>query len=585
MSNKEVDAVIVGGGWVGGIMGAELSKAGLTVVCLERGGDNRNTQEWAKPGMHDEVKFALRMGLMQDAAQETWTMRHNLRESATPIRYLASFLPGTGVGGAGVHWNGQTWRFTPRDFIIRSHTEQRYGAASIPADVSIQDWGITYDQLEPYFDKFEYMAGIAGKAGNIQGKIQPGGNPFEGPRSRDYPVPPMKTPHAPGVFAQAAAKLGYKPFPTPSGNLPTPYTNPDGISRGTCTYCGFCERFGCEVAAKADPTVTVLPVAEKTGRFEMRINSDVFEILHDGKQAHGVRYHDAKGNVQEQRAGIVILGAFIFNNVRLLMLSNMGTQYDPVTGQGTLGKNYAYQVSGAGGASGFFNGTQFKRFMGSGAVGMAIDELYGDNFDHTGLGFIGGGNVACGSSGARPIQSTAVPAGTPLWGAKWKQAIRQYYDSVASVGMQGEVISYKWRYLDLDPRYKDGWGNPLLRMTFDWADNERKMAAYVAPKCGEILKAMGADKVTVNGKMAPHYDVTVYQSTHNTGGAIMGADPGTSVVNNYSQMWAYDNVFVIGASSFPQNAGKNPTGTVGALAYRAADGIINRFVKSPGPLV
>jgi gluconate 2-dehydrogenase alpha chain len=125
MSNKDVDAVIVGGGWVGGIMGAELSKAGLTVVCLERGGDNRNTQEWAKPGMHDEVKYALRLGLMQDAAQETWTMRHNLRESATPIRYMASFLPGTGVGGAGVHWNGQTWRFTELVLVIRSQTEQR----------------------------------------------------------------------------------------------------------------------------------------------------------------------------------------------------------------------------------------------------------------------------------------------------------------------------------------------------------------------------------------------------------------------------------------------------------------------------
>lgn len=583
MSNPEVDVVIVGGGWVGGIMAAELTKAGLTVVCLERGKD-RGTRDFAQPSKHDELRWAVRLGLMQDGAKETYTVRHDLRESALPIRYLASFLPGTGVGGAGTHWNGMTWRFLPRDFVIRSHTEQRYGAASIPSDVSIQDWGITYDELEPYYDQFEFMAGIAGKAGNIKGAIQKGGNPFEGPRAREYPVPPMKTAFAPGLFAWAAGNLGYKAFPTPSANLPSAYTNPDGISRGVCNYCGFCERFGCEVGAKADPTVTVLPVAHRTGRFEMRTECNVFEVVHDGKRASGVRYYDAKGNVQEQHAGIVILGAFIFNNVRLLLLSNMGRPYDPATGQGVVGRNYAYQISGPG-ATGFFKGTRFKRYMGAGSNGMNIDEFNGDNFDHSGLGFIGGGVVGASATGARPIQSLPVPPGTPTWGAKWKQAIREYYDSAMSVGVQGEVISYKWRYVDLDPTYKDAWGNPLLRLTFDWAENERKMAAYVAPRCGEILKAAGADKVAVASKLAPHYDVSVYQSTHNTGGAIMGSDPGTSVVNSYLQMWDYDNVFVIGASAFPQNAGKNPTGTVGALAYRAADGIINRYVKKPGPLV
>ena len=85
------------------------------------------------------------------------------------MRHLGSFLPGAGVGGAGVHWNGQTWRFLPTDFKIRSHTEARYGKKFIPADMTIQDWGVTYDELEPYYDKFEYLCGISGQAGNIQG--------------------------------------------------------------------------------------------------------------------------------------------------------------------------------------------------------------------------------------------------------------------------------------------------------------------------------------------------------------------------------------------------------------------------------
>lgn len=579
MALPEVDVVLIGVGWVGGIMAAELSRAGLNVVGLERG-QSRDTIDFQ--GDHDEIDYAIRMRLMQDVSVETWTLRHSLQESALPLRYMGAFRPGNGVGGSGVHWGAQTWRFLPRDFTIRSSTIQRYGAAAIPSDVTIQDWGITYDEMEPYYDKFEKVAGTAGKAGVLNGNKVKGGNPFEGSRSSEYPLPPALKPHTAALFEKAATKLGYHPFPQPGAIATKPYTNPYGAVMGPCTYCGFCTWYGCEVGAKADAQVTVLAAAMKTGKFELRTSSYVYQIKHSGNKAVSVLYYDGNGNVQEQPAGIVIVCAFPLNNVRLLMLSQMGTQYDPNTGKGLLGKNYAYQ--GSGGATGFFKNVKFKRYMGSGISNICIDDFNGDNFDHTGLNFIGGGNISCGSSGAAPIQSTAVPPNTPLWGSKWKAAIREYYDSVASVGMQGEIISYNWRMLDLDPTYKDAWGNPLLRITYDFADNERNMTAYVAPKCAEILKAMGADLVVPNGTLAPHFDTVPYQSTHNTGGAIMGADPGSSVVNNYLQMWDYDNVFVIGASAFPQNAGRNPTGTVGALAYRAADGIINKYMKSPGPL-
>jgi gluconate 2-dehydrogenase alpha chain len=256
----------------------------------------------------------------------------------------------------------------------------------------------------------------------------------------------------------------------------------------------------------------------------------------------------------------------------------MGAPYDPQTGAGAVGKNYCYQV-GSGG-SGFFERVTFHRYMGSGANGYSMDDFNADNFDHTNLGFIGGGVISCGASGARPIQNLPVPPGTPTWGAQWKAAIRKYYDRVISVGMQGESIAYRTHFLDLDPTYRDAWGQPLLRITFDWEDNERKMAAFGAAKIKDILQATGADTVAVNGQLPAHYDTAVYQSTHNTGGAIMGGDPATSVINNYCQMWDFANVFVVGASAFPQNAGRNPTGTVGALAYRAADGIVNKRVAT-----
>jgi gluconate 2-dehydrogenase alpha chain len=579
--NAKVDAVIIGVGWVGGIIASELTKAGLKVVGLERGG-KRGTANFQDD--HDELAYAIRYELFQNTSRETWTLRHNLRETALPIRQLGSFLPGTGLGGAGVHWNGQTWRFHPRDFTIRTSTIERYGAAAIPAGMSIQDWGITYDELEPYYDRFEKMAGIAGKAGNLAGKLIPGGNVFEGPRSHEYPVVPQPDSHAGSLLRSVATELGYHPFPAPSANLPVPYKNPDGVERGPCTYCGFCERFGCEVGAKADPTVTVIPLALKTGRFDLRMHCNAFFIKNDGKNAQSVLYYDAHGAVQEQAADIVIVASYVFNNARLLMMSKLGTQYDPVAATGQVGRNYAYQTGGAG-ATGYFNEKKFRRYMGSGALGTAIDDLNADNFDHSGLGFIGGGSVSAGASGARPIQSLSVPPGTPAFGRNWKVAIKQYYDRVMSVGFQGESPAYQMHYLDLDPTYRDSYGNPLTRITFDWEANERKMVAYAGTKLLQIMQAINPDIIVGGpGSLPAHYDTVPYQSTHNTGGVIIGADPNTSAVNNYLQMWNAPNVFVVGACNFPQNAGFNPTGTVGALSYRAAEGIL-KYHKTGAALV
>src|SRR5215469_15274264 len=193
MALPEVDVVIVGVGWVGGIIASELTKAGLNVVGLERGHDRGIADYQVK---YDEIRgMGTRSDMFQNTALETWTLRHNPREAALPLRELGSFLPGTGVGGAGVHWSGQTWRFHPRDFTIRSSTVERYGPSFVPDTMSIQDWGITYDQLEPYYDKFEKMAGIAGNAGNLRGQSSPAGIRLKA-RARTStrsPIPPCRT--------------------------------------------------------------------------------------------------------------------------------------------------------------------------------------------------------------------------------------------------------------------------------------------------------------------------------------------------------------------------------------------------------
>lgn len=582
---KPVDVVLVGVGWTGGILAKELAQAGLKVVGLERGEPRDTNPDFQPPRIHDELRYAVYHELMQDLSRETISFRNNLQQRALPMRQQGSFLLGEGVGGSGVHWNGVTWRFLPWDFRALSATLERYGRGILPEDATVQDWGVTYEELEPYYDRFEYTCGIGGKAGNLKGQVQPGGNPFEGPRSREYPNPPMKVTRAMELFRRATAGLGFHPFVQPSANMTRPYTNPDGVQLNPCVYCGFCERFGCEVAAKSSPQVTVLPVAAKTGNFELRTHCNVVRVnlSPDKKRAVSVTYVDLRTGLEYvQPAELICLTSYVFNNVKLMLLSGIGQPYDPVKNEGVVGRNYAYQ--GFTNAGVFFDDKIMNSFMGAGALGMSIDDFNGDNFDHSSLGFIGGANIAVYQTGARPILSRPVPPGTPRWGPQWKQATARYYNRFFNIGAQGGVLSYRGHYLDLDPTYKDAYGLPLLRLTFDWGPNEIKASQYLAGVLRRIVEALKPSKSNVS-PLPERYGIVTYQSTHNTGGAVMGADPKTSAVNRYLQSWDVPNVFVVGASAFPQNAGYNPTGTVGALAYWAADAIKNRYLKNPGPLV
>jgi gluconate 2-dehydrogenase alpha chain len=582
---KEVDVVVLGVGFMGAIIAKELASEGLTVVGLERGKDRETVPDFQAPAIHDELKYSVRKGMMQDVTREAVTFRNNSQQEALPIRQWASFLPGTGLGGAGVHWNGQTFRFQEADFVYRTHIERRYGRKFVDPDTTIQDWGVTYDELEPHFDRFERLLGTGGKAGNIKGKIQPGGNPFEAWRSREYPNPSMQEQYGGALFRKAAMELGYHPFIQPSSNMTRPYTNPEGLHLNACNYCGFCERYACEHYAKATPQTVILPVLLKNRNFELRAGCQVLQINLDstGKQATGVTYVDSQGQEFEQPARLVIVTLYSFNNVRMLLLSGIGKPYDPHTGTGVVGRNYAYQLT-----SDVYiyydEDININPFMAAGASGTLIDDFGGDNFDHGPLGFIGGSYIMSALTSGRPIEFHPVPPGTPPWGKAWKQAVRRHYNHTAHILNHGSCVSTRYNYLDLDPTYKDAWGLPLLRMTFELPENDVRMNEFITAKAVEIGKHMGGKVVAGTPRRRP-YTTTLYQTTHNTGGAIMGADPKTSVVNRYLQSWDVHNVFVPGASAFPQNSSYNPTDTVGALTYWTVDAIKREYLKHPGPMV
>jgi gluconate 2-dehydrogenase alpha chain len=579
-----VDVVIAGGGWTGLLIAKELgSRTPLTVVVLERGGP-RDTAYYATT--MDELDYLVRHRMMQNCSKETVTFRHDVRQHALPLRQFASFLPGIGVGGAGEHWGSESVRHSPDCFELYSKTVERYGAKKLPPDHSIQDWGFAYDEIEPYYTRAEQMIGVSGKAGNIRGKLIEGGNIFEGWRSAEFPTPPGKVTAFGAMFRDAGKSLGYHPFPTPTA-IPTKlYTNPDGVSRPACTYCGYCHA-GCMIACKAQPTNTLIPVIERHKNVSIRTGASVRRILHEGAaskgRARGVTYVDAAGEEVFQPAELVFLAAWTFSNTRLLLLSGVGEPYNPATGKGNVGRNLTLELTFP--AARLFLDKPLNRFMGSHACGFSIGDMDGDLMDHAELPFLRGGILKGNSQGYQPILGFgSVPQSVKSrWGADWKKAAVHYYDRSAPILFNGEVMAYKGHYMDLDPTYKDQDGDPLLRMTLDWQENERRMTDFFVPKAVEIGRAMGAKEVTPFPGLG-HYDARVYQGTQVHGGAIMGASPDRSVVNRYQQSWELSNLFVLGGSAFPQQAYRGPTLTMLALTIRTADAVVDQYIKKPGAL-
>jgi gluconate 2-dehydrogenase alpha chain len=571
--------VMIGGGFTSALASRQLAMKGLDVVVLERGIDRTHTAADEIPAQRDELRWAIRHSNAQNIASETYTVRHNSSDTALPARRLEAFIPGEGVGGAANHWNGQSWRWAEYDPTLRTRLEQRYG--KLPADLTVQDWGVTYAELEPYHDLWEKLFGVAGKAGNLRGKIQAGGNPFEAPRQNEFPQPPLAMLEAGLVFNEAANKLGWRPFQLPAANSPGAYTNPDGMQLAPCQYCGHCERFLCESNAKASPQVLLYPWLLQRKGFELRTGMHVTGIDYDknAKKAIAVRYIDLNsGEEYIQPADVVVLAAFTMTNSKLLLISGIGRPYDPKTRRGVVGRNFCHQTTS--GVTVFFKDRWINPFMATGSSQNVADEWNNDNFDHSGLGFHGGGYVYSNITNGRPIETRPVPSGTPRWGSAWKKATADWYAHAFTIGVHGSCYAHPDNYLSLDPTYRDAFGQPLARMTFDFRENELKMSAYVTQKAADLARATDA---TIVGPVTPRtgpYDVRVYQTTHVTGGTPMGAHPETSVVSPHLQHWDAENLFVVGASVYPQNSGYNPTGPLGALALRLGDDIAT-YTKRP----
>ena len=572
MATEKTDVVIVGVGAAGGILAAELSKAGMKVIGLERG-PRLKTADFDP---HDELRYFQRQELRPDPKRQPVTWRANGNARARP---LSTMSYGNQAGGGTVHYGAVSWRLHEDDFRARSRTIERYGAAAIPENSSLIDWPLNYADLEPYYDRAEYELGVSGKAGNLQGNKIDGGNVFEAPRRRDYPLPPLRPDQSELIFEEATKKLGYHPFSTPRAIISEAYNNRPG-----CTYCGFCQAFGCHVGAKSSILVTKLPEADASGNFKLitgamcyRVNSDT-----SGKVT-GVSYYGPDRSDNTIEADLVILTPFIYDNTRLLLLSKTARFPDGLANSsGQVGKHIMTHIRSRMIIA--FDDRFVNIYMGPSAQKRSIDDFNADNFDHKDLGFIRGAQISIGPTALEggPIGAATMPPppGVPNWGAGFRDFFAKYYARHAAIAAQIEDLPYPHQTIDLDPNVRDAWGLPAPRMTYDWRrPNELARLEFIAKKMEEMGRATGAQLVwrTPENRGAP--------GGHHEGGTRMGSDPKTSVVNKFGQSWDIANLFVIGSSTFPSQSSFNPTLTIEALAFMSADAIVNRYRKNPGALL
>jgi len=534
-TSDEVDFVVVGSGAAGGIITKELSENGFRVVVLEQGPYLTEADF-----THNEIKVLNEDLLTNHPKLQPNTFRKTPDEKAKPQRAL---VYGRLVGGTSVHFTANFWRFHEIDFVERSKVGPIAGTG-------FTDWPITYADLEPYYTKVEWEIGVSGLAG---------ASPFDPPRSKPYPMPPLPTKCSGVIFEQAARKLGWHPFPAPMAILSQPRAG-----RSACINCGFCLAFGCEVGAKSSSLATAVRMAEKTGRCEIRPDSYVHRIELDGNgRATGAVYFDEQRNVHLQKAKAVVICANGAETPRLLLLSaNKQFPNGLANSSGLVGK---YLMLNSGGISmGVFDEplNDYKGF----AVSRILHDFY--ELDAQKVGFYGGGGMDARFD-VTPINFAlgSLPPGSPRWGKEFKATLAHNFTRTMEIFGHGTSLPLETNSFSLDPDLKDAWGLPALRMTYKDHPDDLKLANWLNARGLELLDAAGA-------KQKWNFPAQEQQfAVHLLGTCRMGNDPKTSVINSDHRTHDVKNLFLCDGSSLVTSGRGQPTMTIEALAFRAADRI------------
>lgn len=560
---ERTDAIVVGLGASGAIIAEQLASAGMKVIGFDKGAHFSDEDFRFK---HDELRYYSRGALVPDMSVNPITWRPDDRHEASILPWASGpagsseplfGLPSYGTGGGSVHWGGASFRFRESDFRMRSAIVERFGEDALPEDTMVVDWPISYEDLEPYYDRVEWEQGVSGRAGNVNGVTVEGGNPFEAPRRRDYPMPPLRRGAADARFVEACKRLGYHPFPQPAAIASVEFNG-----RPACEYCGFCHGFPCHVDAKTSTQVTSIPAALATGNLEIRPFTRVFQVNRDAtdRRILGVSYFDADGKAREIEADLVVLATYSLENTRLLLVS--GINENGQVGQHFMTHNF-----------GWFNGILpewTNPFMGPLTASSVIDdftsELVPDNDD----GVLWGSPILSFPGDIQPMEAVHnMSPNAPRWGAGLKDWLRDNYRRLFRMYSQTTNFPSRRHYCDLDPKVIDPFGQPALRLTHDWDEHDINTVRLMSKMKRRIAEEMEMVEWWEHSPK-PFYHL----GTHEAGTHRMGENPDTSVVDPFGESHECERLYVVGGGQFPSFGSYNPTETLQALAYFTADHLV-----------
>jgi choline dehydrogenase-like flavoprotein len=538
--SETVDFVVVGSSAAGGVMARELSQAGFSVVVLEQG-----PRLTAADFEHDELKYVFLSGITNNPATSPQTFRSDPAATAERPRMGNALIYARLVGGSSNHFTANYWRLHEIDF----HERSVLGGIS---GTGFADWPISYQELEPYYSKVEWEVGVSGLAG---------ASPFDPPRVKPYPMPPLPVKSSGVLFERGARKLGYHPFPAPMAIASVPFRG-----RPACVHCGFCIAFGCEVMAKSSALYTMIPEAEATGRCEVRAQSYVFRVeTNDRGRATGVLYFDRDKREHFQKARAVVVSANGAETPRLLLnsISNRFPQ-GLANSSGLVGKYLMFNQGGSVHAVFEHELNEYKSVQ----VTRILHDFY--NADPK-RGFYGGGGID-GRIGVQPANWALASGGDlPRWGSALKERLEAFPRSMTSDG-HCTSLAVETNSVSIDPSLKDAWGVPAIRVTYKDHPDDLATARFLQDRSFEIMQAAGAQKVW-RGEVGESH-----ASVHLLGSCRMGDDPASSVIDKFHRTHDVPNLFLCDGSSFVTSGRGQPTMTIQALAFRAADHI-GQFAK------
>jgi choline dehydrogenase-like flavoprotein len=543
ITHDRADVCVVGAGLSGSIVAGGLARLGHEVVVLEAGPDHHG----AFAG--DEVAHVVDRRLLHDEP-EVFVL-----EGGAPR--VGTFLArNVGVGGPFV-WSGFAYRFHRSDFRVATES-------GVPDGSSVADWPLTYDELEPWYDRAEALLAVGGVSGE---------NPYAAPRRSPYPEGPV--PQSPGaaLLATAARSLRWHPYHPPAAVLARPRHD---LGRGACTGCGLCTFYGCPWGAKASVSGSELGAVLRDD-VEVRAGCTATEVLCDpAGRPIAVRYADALGGSAEQPAGVIVLALNAPYVARLMLLSRSAAHPRGLgNDHGLVGRHLTFHT-------GFVTYGVYEDVIHSDrtpAPQVGIDDHNEDRPRTAGAGFhrggvLHGGVPAAFTGGplafARGLDRTIpLPAGVPRYGDGLLRFASWAYPRHQAVFGLGEDLPQYENRVSLDPQVRDSLGLPALRIEYTPHPEDLAQQRYLLDRAFELLRMSGAQ--TTAGALSPVPGGVFAGHAHGT--TRMGADPATSVTDDYGRVHGTDNLFVTGAGPFVTSAGLNPALTVASLALRAVDEI------------